>query len=202
MKKIIILLALFVLVTMPGCGQPGSTTTPNTNSVPVTPPIQTYSSPTSPTDNLPSGFFLDNPIPFGQSATNSEGFEITVLSITSGEQAWQIIENANSVNLPPAADAQYILITIRVKNVSSHGEPYAFWGTFFELYGGSGRLYQASDVNIIYPANGTYQKLEGNLNHGDELSGSIHFYIPQSETGFTLVWSDYYGYNKLFFAVR
>jgi uncharacterized protein YceK len=206
MKKLIILLVLAVLViTVSGCTFISATSSPTTSiTAPQTSTSTTSSQPDTnkPTSTTQISSSQDNPVPLGQSAINAEGIEITVLSLTSGGQAWEIIENANSVNVPPAAGMQYILITIKVNNISSRQEPYTFWGTYFELVGGSGKVFHAYDINIIYPTNGIYQKLEADLHHGDEFTGSIHFYIPQSETGLTLVWSDYYGYNKLFFAVR
>ncbi|MGD0779489.1 MAG: DUF4352 domain-containing protein [Dehalococcoidales bacterium] len=219
MKKLLISLTLVALIVMPGCGLTGSpnyttpitiivtSTTPSyptTSTAPTTTPVTTppYSDTNIPTSTLPAGFFLDNPVPLGQSAVNAEGIQITVVDFVTGDDAWEIIKNANSVNVPPDKGMQYILITIKLKNVSSREEPYMFWGTYFDLVGGSGKVFHAYDINIIYPTKGIYQKLEGELNHGDEVTGSVHFYVPQNETGLTLVWSDYYGYNKLYFAIK
>jgi hypothetical protein len=191
---------------MPGCGLTGSPnyTTPTTTIVTSTTTsyqaTRTYTYPdTNTPTTLPSGLDQDNAVHLGQSAINAEGIQITVVDFVTGDQAWEIIKNANSVNVPPDKGMQYVLITIKVKNVSSREQPYMFWGTYFDLVSGSGKVFHAYDINIIYPTNGIYQKLEGELNHGDELTGSVHFYIPRNDTEQFLVWSDYYGHNKLFF---
>lgn len=224
MKKLVILLTLAVLVSMTGCSSLNSTNQPTISSTTITTttsttvsgttttttiePIwtETHSSPDTdiPTSTLPAGFFLDKPIPFGQPAINQDGIQITILGYVTGEQAWDIIKNANAANIAPAADAQYILITIKIKNISSHEEPYKFWGTYFDLVVGSTKVYRSRDmsVNVIHPTAGQYQKLEATLNHGDEFTGSVCFYILQGETSLTLVWSNFYGNYQLYFAVK
>ncbi len=222
MKILIIVLALIMIIVTSGCSLLNPTSQPSTSSTTITTTTSTTPSGTTtttnieptwtettshpdtdiPTSDLPAGFFLENPIPFGQPAVNQDGIQITVLSYVSGEQAWQIIKNSSPANVPPASGAQYVLITIKIKNVSSHGEPYKFWGTYFDLIVDSHKVFHSSDINIIYPASGTYQKLEADLNHGDEFTGSIHFYILQNETSMTLCWSNINGNYKLFFAVK
>jgi hypothetical protein len=224
MKKLLVFLALVILVSMTGCSlsnptsqtTTGSTTTTTTTSttpsgatttntiepiwVPTNPP--TYTDDPAITE-LPAGLFFEKPVPFGQSAINQDGIEITVLSYVTGDQAWDTIKNANAANLPSAADAQYVLITMKIKNVSSHGEPYQFYGTFFDLIAGTNKVYRSRDtnVNVILPSSGQYQKLEKSLNHGDEYIGSVYFYILKGESKLTLVWSNINNNYQLFFAV-
>lgn len=222
MKKLLIILALIALIVTSGCtmlnptSQPttGSTTTFTTTSgmlsastttlEPIWTPTQ-YSPDTDiVTSTLPAGFFPDRPIPQGQAAVNQDGIEITVLGYVIGDQAWSIIHDANPNNIPPAADAQYVLITVKIRNVSSNQQPYMFWGTYFDLVAGLTKVYRSQDINIniIQPASGQYQKLEASLNHGDEFTGSVYFYILKSETSLTLVWSNINNNYKFYFAVN
>ena len=149
------------------------------------------------------GFSNVNPIPMGKSLITSEGIEVTVLGVIDGYQAWQLLYTDNQFNPPPANNMQYVLITIDLKNISSQQEPWEYnfaYLDLFELAGNSNKTY-TSDQSVVLPEGGI-----GNaktiLNHGDEVSGTLAFYIPQNENDLVLQWMSLAKTNWRFFQVK
>jgi len=139
----------------------------------------------------------------GKSLITSEGIEVTVLGVIDGYQAWQLLYTDNQFNPPPANNMQYVLITIDLKNISSQQEPWEYnfaYLDLFELAGNSNKTY-TSDQSVVLPEGGI-----GNaktiLNHGDEVSGTLAFYIPQNENDLVLQWMSLAKTNWRFFQVK
>ena len=149
------------------------------------------------------GFSNGNPVPMGKSLITSEGIEVAVLSVADGYQAWQTLYTDNQFNTPPANNMQYVLITIDLKNISSQQEPWEFYFAYldlFELTGNSNKTYR-SDQSVVLPEGGI-----GNaktiLNHGDEVSGTLAFYIPENENDLVLEWMGLAKTDWRFFQVK
>jgi hypothetical protein len=136
-----------------------------------------------------------NPVPMGQPLITPEGFEITVLGSLKGIQAWDIIYGANKYNDPPANGMQYVLIDVKVRNLTSKNEPSKINEYDFELVGSSNKIFSTLDKSSVLPDEGIGSRLDAELYRGGETSGNVHFYIPQNETGLTLIWYPAFNLN-------
>ena len=146
-----------------------------------------------------------NPVPMGKSFITSEGMQVTVLSATYGDQAWEILQKANQFNPTPASGMQYILIDIKLQNVSSQPDPweylFVYWD-LFELVGSSNTAYHTYDDNVVLPEEGDIRNTRTILHHGDEANGTLSFYIPQTEKQLVLTWLGSTTADNRFFAVQ
>lgn len=155
----------------------------------------------------PIGLSRDNPVPMGQSLLTDDGIEITVLNFAKGNQAWEVILEANRFNDPPSADMQYVIIVVKVVNISSKDEPERV-GTDFDLVGSSNRVFSGTERSVVLPGEGEFKSFEGfmgvELYHGGEDTGALDFYIPENESDLVLIYDKFslFGDNKLFFEVR
>ena len=65
----------------------------------------------------------DNPVPMGQPlelvSGNDTYFKITVLEVERGDQVWQMFQQENWLNDPPAEGQEYINVKVRVEYISS-----------------------------------------------------------------------------------
>ena len=212
MKKLLAVLALALILLAAGCENKEEAASPGVS--PTAPATTTSFAPeASPEDNAAPpaasltpysaaspGFGRDNPLPMGQALTMPDGIEITVLRVVKGPRAWGIIREANRYNEPPAAGMQYIIVTIKVRNISSEGEP-ATCGNIIQvgsettaaigLIGSSDREIYGFEKAVVLPYDGDFTELRAELYHGDETTGSLCFYIPEDETGLNLVWHGY-----------
>ena len=150
------------------------------------------------------GFSNGNPVPMGKSLITSEGIEVTVLEVTDGYQAWQTLYTDNQFNPPPANNMQYVLITVDLKNISSQQEPWEYYSIYwdlFDLVGNSNKIYHTSDQPVVLPE-GDIGDADTILNHGDEVSGTLAFYIPQNENNLILQWMGLAKTDWRFFQVK
>jgi len=154
---------------------------------------------------LALGLSRDNPLPMGKSLVTLEGIEITVVNLIKGNQAWEIIHEANMFNDPPASGMQYIIITVKVKNTSSEEEPCLVSDWDFELVGSSNKVFHGTERSVVLPDEGSLSGLWVDLYHGGQETGSLDFYVPADETNLVLIWDfafSFTGENKRFFEVR
>lgn len=167
-----------------------ATTPPPTEEPPPTPSV---------------GLSRDNPLPMGESLVTPEGIEVTVVNLIKGNQAWEIIHEANMFNDPPASGMQYIIITVKVKNISSEEEPESVSDWDFELIGSSNKVFHGTERSVVLPDEGSLSGLWVDLYHGGKETGSLDFYVPADETNLVLIWDCSYNIfkeNKRFFEVR
>jgi len=140
-----------------------------------------------------------------KSLVTPEGIEITVVDLIEGNRAWEIIHEANMFNDAPVVGMQYVIITVRVKNISSEEEPERVSAIDFELVGSSNKVFHSYERSVVLPREGSLSELWVELYHGGEETGSLHFYIPENETNLVLIWDfafSFTGENKRFFEVR
>lgn len=203
------ILLIAVLSTLVACASPAMSPT-----VPAQSPAPTQQAPTTPKTTPPPtqaptqttppavGFSRGNPLPVEKSLITPEGIEITVLNLTKGDQAWEIIQKANQFNDSPANGMQYALITVKVKNISSQKEPWAFTDSYYELVGSSNKIFHTYDKSAVLPKEGILSKLKAELYHGGEAAGSLCFYIPQNESDLVLTWRGLTDTSRRFFEVK
>ena len=178
----------------------GPTETPSSPSIPPVNPPTTTQPASAP---APLGLSRDNPVPMGQSLVTPQGIELTMLNIIKGNAAWDIIHEANQFNDPPDAGMQYILITVKAKNVSSEEEPYLISDMDIGLVGSSNKVVYTFDRSVVLPDEGDLSELWVETYHGGEVIGSLHFYIPNNETNLVLIWdAGIFNKNKRFYEVK
>jgi DMSO/TMAO reductase YedYZ molybdopterin-dependent catalytic subunit len=149
------------------------------------------------------GFSNRSPVPMGKSLITSEGIKVTVLDVTNGYQAWQTLYADNQFNPLPANNMQYVLITVDLKNISSQQDPWEYYFAYldlFELAGNSNKTY-TSDQSVVLPE-GSIGNAKTILNHGDEVNGTLAFYIPENENGLVLQWMGLAKTDWRFFQVK
>ena len=120
-----------------------------------------------------------------------------------GAGAWAVIQGANVFNEPPSAGMQYVIVTIKAKNISSKAEPYSLWLDMdLALIGSSNRVYYTYDRLVILPDEGELSDFDAELYHGGEHVGSLAFYVPENETDLILVESFFLEEYKVYYEVR
>ena len=158
------------------------------------------------TDSVPLaelGLSRDNPLPMGEWLLTPEGIKVTMVNLIEGNQAWGIIQEANMFNDPPGEGMHYVIVTVKVKNISSEDEPCLVSDIDFELIGSSNKVFHCYDRSVVLPDEGSLSELWIELYHGGEEIGSLHFYTPEDETNLVLIWaSGFRSENKRFFEVR
>ncbi len=86
---------------------------------------QAFEEPTKTPEPSPTPQYgtMDNPVPIGQPLdlimNNNTYFNITVLETIRGDQAWQMVYQANMFNSPPEENKEYIVAKIRVEYTNS-----------------------------------------------------------------------------------
>lgn len=204
MKRILLSILVMGVLLFGACASP--TTAPGAEAPATAPPTEQTATPEEsepiPTSTPSVGLSRNNPLPMGESLVTPEDIEITVLNSTKGDQAWEIIQKANQFNDPPANGMQYILITVKVKNISSQKEPWAYTDLYFELVGSSNKVFHTFDKSAVLPDEGMLSKLRAELYHGGEATGSLSFYIPQNETNLVLTWRGLIETSRRFFEVK
>jgi len=164
-----------------------ATTTPTSTSTTTAPaPLPTTFNPTSiPTSTAP-GFSKEHPLPMGESLITPDGYEITVLEAIKGEQAWEMVKNAAVYNPSPDPGMEYIIITIKVKNISDD----IGWSpnVNFRLIDSANILHNSWDKVVILPDGGWWYEPWENLNIGDEATGRLCFQMPVGESNPVLLW--------------
>jgi hypothetical protein len=73
----------------------------------------------------------------------TEDWEVTVLEVVRGDEAWRVVKEASSNNEPPASGMEYIAVNSRVRSINSEDNP--------QLVFGNGGLYATTgSVNVVY----------------------------------------------------
>ena len=129
-----------------------------------------------------------NPVSMGTPLTTPNGVETTVIRLIKGAEAWNILLNANEFNDPPAAGMQYVIVTVRVKNISAEDDPVLVSDVDFSLTGSSNKVFGTYDRSAVLPSEGDLAVLERKLFRGGEQVGSMHFYTPENESNLVLIW--------------
>lgn len=140
----------------------------------------------------------DHPAPLGETVT-TEDWQLTILEVVRGDEAWQMAQEANEFNDPPEEGMEYIAIHVRARNVSSTDSPTLVDGTWFKATGTENVLYDWPSVVDPSPA------LECELFAGGECQGWVILQAAQGETGLVAVFEplfELFGGNKRFLSLE
>lgn len=86
-----------------------------------------------------------DPVPVGM-AVRSTNWEVTVQEVKRGEEAWQMIKAANQFNDPPPEGMEYLLVKVKVKNISTQADELIIGNSDFKLTGSKYILYSHPSV--------------------------------------------------------
>lgn len=133
---------------------------------------------------LPAGMTLDNPVAVGGVLSGTDGTEITSSNIV--RDAWPLLQAENPLNDPPGEGNRFYMVTVEFSYLSG-SETIEASALNFSLIGENRSVYDTWDDSCgSFPVipNG----LEGELFPGGKTQGNICFEVPQSETGFILIY--------------
>jgi len=194
--KIIAVILITLSVIFAGCSKSPTVTVTTQTTASVNMTTDTSKPATSTAAN---GLSRTSPIPMGETLI-VDGISITVTKLTDGTAAWDIIHSLNEFNEEPSTGMKYVLVTLKVSNISSNTEPYDVYYAYFTLFGSSNIEYRSSEKTVVLADSGDYHELNAILSHGEQTTGSISYYITQNETNLVLVSS--LGNSDRYFEVK
>lgn len=124
-------------------------------------------------------------------------YEIEMVDVLSGEEAWRMVEAANMFNSEPDPGMEYILAKFRVKVLNVEGNQAAtIYSAMFDTFSGSGTKY----TQMAFVA-GLEPDFDTELFAGAENTGWVAFLVNQSDTN-PLAASDRSTPSELWFKLR
>lgn len=148
------------------------------------PTATTAPSPTPP----PPGLSRSNPLAMDETAV-APNWQVQVLEVLRGEDAWQRIAAANQFNDPPAEGNQYLIVNLAVENISTQDEALRISGSDFRLTGD--RLIEYSSASVVEPE----PKLEGELFPGGTAEGWVAFEVGVDEGNLILIVDELWNFD-------
>jgi len=86
------------------------------------------------------GLSEDDPVPYGEQAI-AQDWEIQILETIRGEEAWQLIEDANMFNDPAESGMEYVLVKIHIRYINTIDETVNINTYDFNIFGSKNVLY-------------------------------------------------------------
>jgi hypothetical protein len=112
----------------------------------------------------------------------SEDWEISVMDVVRGDEAWTLIKKDNSYSSPPAEGMEYIAVKIHLRFIGTVEKAYIISKDDFRSTGSAGVLYEAP-VAVYAPD----PSLDTALYPGGENEGWEVIQVAKGETGVMLV---------------
>jgi hypothetical protein len=140
----------------------------------------------------------DDPAPLGETVT-TEDWQVTLLEVVRGEEAWQMVQDTNEFNDPPEAGMEYIAVRVEARNISTTDSPTTVDGTWFKTTGTANVLYDWPSVVDPSPA------FDCDLFPGGVCQGWMTLQAAQGETGLVAVFEplfELFGGNKRFLSLE
>ena len=168
---------------------------------PTSPPPENNLEPTAipPTPTLPpTGMSRSNPYPRSE-VVSVPGWEVQVLEVIRGEQAWSLIQSANMFNKPAPEGMEYLLVKLRAKSTSTDDPEPRIQTGIYRVTGD--RLIEYFQGSAVPPSPTFDPVLEGRSFSGGETEGWIVYLIGKNEGNLIFLIGEPYGYghkNKTF----
>lgn len=128
----------------------------------------------------------------------TDNWEISVLDVIRGADAWNMIQAANEFNEAPQTGFEYVLAKVHARYIGTEDRAEMLDGTYFQSTGSAGILHDHPAV--VAPA----PELTASLYPGGEYEGWVVLQATQGETGMTLVFEPLldFGGNKRFISLE
>jgi len=136
-----------------------------------------------------SGLSVDDPAPAG-AVVAGEQWEFSVLEMLRGDEAWDALSEASEYNDPPDDGMEYVLVRLKVRNISEDDEPRWVGWSMVELVGDNKEVYD----NIF--ATVPESELDAWLFPNGEAEGWIALQAAEGETGLILIFSESYSEQR------
>lgn len=166
-------------------------------SVPTIAPTHVQSNPTTATGPRPapnsggSGQSRNNPAPLGKpvvwtSRSGDQQFNVTVLGVHRGDEAWRRIQAANRYNKPPPPRAEYILVQIRAEFVKGDAiKDIILSESDMAVVTSEGRIIEFFEGETVVPPEPMFL---AKVFPGDSFEGWAAFTLPVGETSPVLLY--------------
>lgn len=135
------------------------------------------------------GMSRQNPIPIGQ-VVSVPNWELQVLEMKRGEEAWQMILAANQFNEPAAEGMEYVLARVKARNISTVEEERSISQADFSLTGSKYIKYDTAYIVSPEPA------LDASLFPNGEAEGWVPLLAAQDETGLILIYDELMNFDS------
>jgi len=138
------------------------------------------------------------PVPLGETVA-TEDWEITVLEVVKGDEAWAMVKDTNQFNDPPEEGMQYVAIRVHTRYIGTEDEPESIDDFFFNVTG---------DANIVYPVPSVvnpWPALDVCLYPGGECEGWTVGQATQGETNLMAIFEPTWSFkdtDKRFLALE
>jgi hypothetical protein len=126
--------------------------------------------PTATPATLP-GASRANPLAAG-SLISIDNWDVQIVDVKRGDEAWQLIRQSNRLNDPPDPDREYLLVQAWIKNKSQKKG-----NLWLDITGQQNKLYKRYQANVISPE----PRLSTNLEANEEGLGWLVYTIYQGE---------------------
>jgi len=134
---------------------------------------------------MPIGLSRNNPFPASDMASLTN-WDVQVLEIKRGEDAWKDIQAANMFNEAPPAGMEYLLIKLWVKSKYADSNEHSIGGCDFAVTGDRLKLYTCSMSSVVEPK----PQLDAKLYTGGETEGWVSFAVTQGEGHLLIVFNE------------
>lgn len=166
----------------------------------VTEPAQVTESTIAPTAQVqqptveptlaPMGYSRANPFP-GTEVVSVPNWEVQVLEIKRGADAWNDIQAANAYNDPAPEGKEYLLVKIHVKCKYNDRDEHSISNYDFDVTGDKAILYTSSMFSVVVPA----PELEATLFADGETEGWSAYLVTQGEGNLMLIFDEMWSFS-------
>lgn len=212
-KSLSIVALVLMVILFAGCGK-SSSSTPSAAIEPTIAhivPSATLSAPTSTQAPLPTPTFTSTPTatttptptppPVGETRSNPypkdavahvPGWDVQVVEVKRGEEAWSAIHAANMFNEPPPEGMEYLLVKIHVVSTATDDETHSISGCDFKITGERNILYSCDAASVVEPD----PQLDAELYAGGESEGWAAYAIGKDEHNLLLVVDPLFNFDE------
>lgn len=125
------------------------------------------------------GTDIHEPAPFGSTVIN-EDWEVTITDVIIGDEAWDILLEANQFNDPPGSDTDYILVQVSIRYIGQGDKPIHISSYNLKLLNSAGEEY--ADPALVEPT----PRFDFDMYPGAEAVGWLGYAAFKDDSGFML----------------